>query len=66
MSNFAYTTTTPPSGSLTKLVGRLLSGWRARQSAFALAGMGERELQDIGWGQPDRYSRANVHSTWRS
>jgi uncharacterized protein YjiS (DUF1127 family) len=65
MSNFAYTTSPPPSGTLTKIVGRILSGWRARQSAHALAGMGERERQDIGWGQTDRYSRASVHSTWR-
>jgi uncharacterized protein YjiS (DUF1127 family) len=66
MTNFAYTTNTPPSGSLTKIVARVLANWRARQSAFALSGMGERELQDIGWGQTDRYSRAQVHSTWRN
>jgi uncharacterized protein YjiS (DUF1127 family) len=66
MSIIAYTTSTPPSGSLSKFVGRLLSHWRARQSAHALAGLGERELQDIGWGQPDRYSHAAVHSTWRN
>lgn len=65
MSHSLYATATPPSGSLTKFVGRLLSHWRARQSAHALAGLGERELQDIGWGQTDRYSRATVHSTWR-
>ena len=66
MSNFAYTTATPPAGALTKIVGRLVSHWRARQSAHALAGLGERELQDIGWGQSDRYSRSAVHSTWRN
>jgi hypothetical protein len=66
MTSFDYTTSPPPSGSLTKIVGRLLSGWRARQAAHALAGMDERERQDIGWGQTDRYSRTAVHSTWRN
>jgi uncharacterized protein YjiS (DUF1127 family) len=65
MSHF-YATKTPAAGSLSKFVGRLLSHWRARQSAHALAGLGERELQDIGWGQTDRYSHTAVHSTWRN
>ena len=59
MSNFTYTTTTPPSGSLTKILVRMIAGWRARFAHDAFAGMSERERQDIGWGQMDRYARAS-------
>jgi len=66
MSSFDFTTSTPPSGALTKIVARLIAGWRARAAANAMAGMGERERQDIGWGQMDRYTRASSLDTWRN
>ncbi len=66
MSSFDYKTSTPPAGALTKIVVRLLAGWRARAAANAMAGMGERERQDIGWGQMDRYTRASSLDTWRN
>ena len=48
----------PVSGALGKVIARAVAAWNARQAAFSFAGMGEREMQDIGWGQPDRYSHA--------
>ena len=51
---------TPPgpsaAGSVRKLVARLGQAWRERRAAASLAGMSERELQDIGWGQSDRWT----------
>jgi hypothetical protein len=41
---------------LAKLVGWPGRAWHARQARASMAGMSEREFQDIGWGQTDRWS----------
>ncbi len=46
---------TPASGSLAKVFAWVGEAWRARRQSAAFASLGERELQDIGWGQMDRY-----------
>jgi hypothetical protein len=54
----------PGSGVLGKVLARAVAAWEARRAAMAFAGLSERELQDIGWGQPDRYSHAlNISET---
>jgi len=42
-------------GSLHKFAVWVSQPWRDRQARASLAGMSEREFQDIGWGQPDRW-----------
>jgi hypothetical protein len=49
---------TPTTGSLGKVFAWVGDAWRARRQGAAFAGMSEREFQDIGWGQVDRYSHA--------
>jgi uncharacterized protein YjiS (DUF1127 family) len=65
MSTISTTTAAKPaSGVLSKVFARVGAAWEARRAAFAFAGLSERELQDIGWGQTDRYSHAlNVAET---
>jgi hypothetical protein len=46
----------PAAGSLGKVAGWLGRAWRERQAHAAFAGMSEREFQDIGWGQADRWA----------
>lgn len=48
-------TAAPPTGFLTKILARFFA---ARLARVNFASMGEREFQDIGWGQTDRYSNA--------
>lgn len=58
MSTITMTSAKPVSGSLGKAfawVGQVLA---SRRDAAAFAGMSEREYQDIGWGQSDRFSQA--------
>ena len=45
-----------PSGAFAKTLARIAEVMRARKAAAAYAGMSEREFQDIGWGQEDRWS----------
>lgn len=56
MSTITMTSATPASGSLGKVFAWLANAWAARRAHAAFAGMSEREFQDIGWGQTDRYS----------
>ncbi|MDE3175002.1 MAG: DUF1127 domain-containing protein [Pseudomonadota bacterium] len=58
MSTITMTTATPVSGSFGKVFAWLGKAWTARRARAALAGMSEREFQDIGWGQSDRHSHA--------
>jgi hypothetical protein len=48
----------PASGSLVKAFAALGQAWTRRRNAAAFAGMSEREFQDVGWGQTDRWSPA--------
>jgi uncharacterized protein YjiS (DUF1127 family) len=47
---------TPPAGSLAKFVAWLGHAWQDRQARASIAAMSEREYQDIGWGQSDRWA----------
>ncbi len=59
MSTISTTIAAKPAlGLLGKVFARAAAYWNARRAAVALAHMSEREFQDIGWGQPDRYSHA--------
>jgi uncharacterized protein YjiS (DUF1127 family) len=58
MSTITLTSAKPASGGLSKMFARVGQAWADRRSAAALAGMSERELQDVGWGQTDRWSPA--------
>ena len=58
MSTLSLTSAKPASGALSKMFARVGQAWAARRAAAALAGMSERELQDVGWGQTDRWSPA--------
>jgi len=42
--------------SLGKFAGWLGRAWQERQAHTAFAAMSEREFQDIGWGQTDRWA----------
>ena len=57
MSTISLTTSSLPEGLLAKAFAALARGWRDRAAAAAFAGMSERELQDIGWGQQDRWAK---------
>ncbi len=46
----------PAARSLGKFAGWLGRAWNERQAHAAMAGMSEREFQDIGWGQTDRWA----------
>jgi hypothetical protein len=46
----------PAARSLGKFAGWLGRAWSERQAHAAFAGMSEREFQDIGWGQTDRWA----------
>ncbi len=52
---------TPPgpmaTGSLGKFVAWISHAWEERQTRASFAGMSEREFQDIGWGQADRWAK---------
>ena len=65
MSMIAYKIATPPEGAVTKMFSRFFAGLRARFVHDPVSGMSEREFQDIGWGQMDRYSRAASLDAWR-
>jgi hypothetical protein len=56
------TTTARPSatGLLRQALAQLGDAWKAQRNASALAGLSEREMQDVGWGQPDRWSAAST------
>ena len=56
MSTISLITSVPASGALGKVLAKVAGAWAARRARAAFAGMSERELQDIGWGQADRYS----------
>jgi len=56
MSTISFTSAKPAVGGLGKMFARLGQSWAERRAAAAFAGMSERELQDIGWGQTDRHS----------
>jgi hypothetical protein len=58
MSTITMISATPARGLFGKVFASFAQAWAARRDAAALAGMSEREFQDIGWGQPDRYSHA--------
>ena len=59
MSTISTTiTATPASGSFGNVFAWIGKAWAARRARAAVAGMSEREFQDIGWGQPDRHSHA--------
>ena len=47
---------TPAQGALGKILAWVGKAWQDRHARAALAGMSEREFQDIGWGQSDRHS----------
>jgi hypothetical protein len=46
----------PAARSLGKFAGWLGRAWSERRANAAFAGMSEREFQDIGWGQADRWA----------
>jgi hypothetical protein len=46
----------PAARSLGKFAGWLGRAWSERRANAAFAGMSEREFQDIGWGQTDRWA----------
>jgi uncharacterized protein YjiS (DUF1127 family) len=56
------TTTARPSatGSFAKVFGWLGAAWQERNTRAALGPLSEREFQDIGWGQADRWSAAST------
>ncbi len=56
MSTISLTSAKPAEGGLSKMFARFGQGWAERRACAAFAGMSERELQDIGWGQTDRWS----------
>ena len=58
MSLITTTSAKPATGSLGKAFGWIGQAFANRRAAAALAGMSERELQDVGWGQTDRWSPA--------
>jgi hypothetical protein len=58
MSTISLTSAKPAAGGLGKMFARIGQAWADRRAAASLAGMSERELQDVGWGQTDRYSQA--------
>jgi hypothetical protein len=58
MSTISLTTAKPASGSLAKVFARVVEAFAARRASHAFAGLSERELQDIGWGQVDRNALA--------
>ena len=56
MSTISTTITAKPAtGLLGQVFARVGKAWEARRAAAAFAGMSEREFQDVGWGQTDRY-----------
>jgi hypothetical protein len=55
MSTISLTTAAPASGLLGPVLAKIAAAFAARQASAAFAGMSEREFQDIGWGQTDRY-----------
>ena len=56
MSTISLTSAKPAAGGLGKMFARLGQSWAERRASAAFAGLSERELQDIGWGQTDRQS----------
>ena len=54
MSTISLTTAAPASGLLGPVLAKIAAAFAARQASAAIAGMSEREFQDIGWGQADR------------
>ncbi len=58
MSTITMTTATPASGSFGKVFAWVADAWTARRANAAFAGMSEREFQDVGWGQTDRYAHS--------
>ena len=56
------TTTARPTatGSFAKAFGWLGAVWQERRTRAALGTLSEREFQDIGWGQADRWSAASM------
>jgi hypothetical protein len=57
MSTITTISAQPASGSLVKAFAWIGQAWAHRRAEAAVAGMSEREYQDIGWGQTDRYSQ---------
>jgi hypothetical protein len=60
MSTITMTSSKPGSGSLAKAFSWIGQAWANRRHAAAFAGMSEREFQDVGWGQTDRFSQADL------
>lgn len=58
MSTITTISALPVSGSFGKLFAWVGQAFANRRHAAAFAGMSERELQDVGWGQIDRHSHA--------
>ncbi|HXT08465.1 MAG TPA: hypothetical protein VN715_16220 [Roseiarcus sp.] len=58
MSTITMTPVTPGFGAFGKVFARVAGAWAARRANAAFAGMSEREFQDVGWGQADRYSHS--------
>lgn len=58
MSTISLTSAPTPAGAFGKVFAKIAEAFRARHDAAALAGLSEREFQDIGWGQSDRWSHA--------
>ena len=58
MSTITMTSATPASGSFGKVFAWVADAWAARRANAAFAGMSEREFQDVGWGQADRYAHS--------
>jgi hypothetical protein len=58
MSLITTTSAKPASGLLGKALGWIGQARAHRRTAAAFAGMSEREFQDVGWGQTDRWSPA--------
>jgi hypothetical protein len=58
MSTITTISSKPATGSLVKAFAWIGQAWTHRRNAAAFAGMSEREYQDIGWGQTDRWSAA--------
>ena len=56
MSTITTTTATTASGAFGKVFAWVADAWAARRANAALAGMSEREFQDVRWGQADRSS----------
>ena len=57
MSTISTTITAKPTlGIIGKVFGRVGDAWAARSASAAFASMSEREFQDVGWGQSDRYA----------